>query len=186
VKRWLIKEEPDHYSYSDLERDGRTEWNGVHNALALRHLREMAVGDEAFFYHTGEERAAVGVARVTRTARPDDSDGRPSWSVEVAPVRRLRRAVPLGELRTDPDLVGFDLLRIGRLSVVPVSDAHWAVLLGHETVGPPAPTAGRAARARPTGRSTPRAAAPRRARRASASAAASRAPAKRTARGKGG
>jgi predicted RNA-binding protein with PUA-like domain len=186
MKRWLVKEEPDHYSYADLERDRTTEWNGVHNALALRHLRAMGVGDEAFFYHTGDERAAVGIVRVTRTARADDSDGRPSWSVEVTAVRPLRRAVPLGELRGEPLLEGFDLLRIGRLSVVPVSDAHWAVILAHEASGPVPVTESRAVPARPAGRSPGRAGARRTARRANASGAASRAPARRTARGTGG
>ena len=186
MKRWLIKEEPDHYAYSDLERDGRTEWNGVHNALALRHLRAMGVGDEAFFYHTGDERAAVGIARISRGARAGDSDGRPSWSVEVVPIRPLKRPIPLAELRMDAGLAGFDLLRIGRLSVVPVSDAHWAVVLAHERAAVPQIKEDRAGPARRAGRSPARVEVRRTAKRASASVAASRAPARRTARGTGG
>jgi len=186
VARWLLKEEPDHYSFVDLERDGRTEWDGVHNALALRHLRSMAVGDEALFYHTGDVRAAVGIARVTRAARPDPSDPRPTWSVEIAPVRRLRRPVPLAELRPDPALAGFDLLRIGRLSVVPVSEAHWAVLLAHESAGPAELTEDRDRPGPPAVRARGRGRVRHRGRRASASGAASRAPARRKARGTGG
>jgi predicted RNA-binding protein with PUA-like domain len=186
VARWLIKEEPDHYSYTDLERDGHAEWDGVHNALAIRNLRAMAVGDEAFYYHTGDVRAAVGIARITRSARPDPPDPRPTWSVEVAPVRWLRRPIPLAELRSDSALAGFDLLRIGRLSVVRVSDAHWTAVLAHESAGPAEVRAGPARPARRAARSKGPASAPRRSRRASASAAASRAPARRKGRGTGG
>jgi predicted RNA-binding protein with PUA-like domain len=125
VAHWLLKEEPTHYAWADLVRDGATRWDGVHNALALRHLRSMAVGETALFYHTGEERAAVGVVRVASAPRPDPRDDRGSWTVEVRPLRPLRRPVTLAEMRADRALAGFDLLRISRLSVVPVSDAHW-------------------------------------------------------------
>jgi predicted RNA-binding protein with PUA-like domain len=146
VAQWLLKEEPTHYSWSDLVRDGRTQWEGVHNALALRHLRSMASGDRALYYHTGSERACVGLVRVTSGPRPDRSDPRGSWSVTVAPVRPLRRAISLAEIRADPALAGLDLLRIPRLSVVPLSDDQWSRLLSHEDVRawPPVGTTGAA------------------------------------------
>jgi predicted RNA-binding protein with PUA-like domain len=133
MARWLLKEEPDHYSWADLVRDGSTSWDGVHNALALRYLRAMAVGDPAFFYHTGEERALVGIVEAASAPRPDPDDPRGSWSIEVRPVRPLKRPVRLAELRTDRTLAGFDLLRLPRLSVVPVSEVHWRRLLEHES-----------------------------------------------------
>jgi predicted RNA-binding protein with PUA-like domain len=155
MARWLVKEEPTHYAWADLVRDGKTEWDGVHNALALRHLRAIAPGDELVIYHTGDERACVGVARASGRPHPDPDDDRGSWSVEVRPVRPLRRPVTLAELRGDPALAGFLLLRISRLSVMPVSDAEWRRILAHEAASPPAerptrsPTGGARARRRP-------------------------------------
>jgi predicted RNA-binding protein with PUA-like domain len=122
VARWLVKEEPSHYSFDDLVRDGRTEWGGVLNALALRHLRAFRPGDTVLYYHSGDVRSVVGIAEVTRAARPETVDGRPSWTPEIAARTPLGRPVPLSTLRSDPRLSGFDLLRIGRLSVMPVSD----------------------------------------------------------------
>ncbi|MGI0072069.1 MAG: EVE domain-containing protein [Thermoplasmata archaeon] len=135
MARWLAKSEPSVYSWSDLERDGRTEWDGVHNATALQNLRRMRPGDELFFYHSGSERAAVGIARVSGTPHPDPRDARGSWSVEVRPVRPLRGAVSLSALRPDPSLSGFVLLRMSRLSVMPVTDAQWKRVLAHEPGG---------------------------------------------------
>jgi len=129
VARWLIKEEPTHFSFADLTRAGRTEWEGVHNALALRHIRSMRTGDAVLYYHTGSERAVVGFARVTRDPRPVPNDGRGSWSAEIAADRPLRRPVALAEMRADARLAGFDLLRIGRLSVLPVSEEQWRTIV---------------------------------------------------------
>ena len=134
---WLIKEEPSHYSYRDLVRDGRTKWTGVRNALALQNLRRMSIGDLALYYHTGSERACVGIVRIASAPRPDPEDERGSWWVEVRPVRLLRRAISLAELKGDPALAQFDLLRISRLSIVAVRDEHWSRILARET-----PTAG--------------------------------------------
>ena len=186
MARWLIKEEPEHYAYSDLERDGRTEWDGVHNALALRHIRAMAVGDEALFYHTGDVRAAVGVAKVTRGPRADTSDPRPSWSVEIVPIRELDRSISLAELRQDPALAGFDLFRIGRLSVVPVTEEQWTAILAHESAGELDVREVPARPGRPVARSPRRARARRTAKPRTVSGAASRAPARRKGRGTGG
>jgi predicted RNA-binding protein with PUA-like domain len=140
VAYWLLKEEPDHYAWSDLVADRSTDWDGVHNPLALQHLRRMVPGDRAFFYHTGSERACVGLVEVTQAPRPDPSDARGSWSVRVAPVRPLRRPIPLSEIRADPALAGIDLLRITRLSVVPLSGDQWSRLLSHEDAEPWPPT----------------------------------------------
>ncbi len=164
VAYWLVKEEPRHYSWSDLVHDGRTEWDGVHNALALRNLRSMRPGDRGIFYHTGDERACVGIVEITSRPHPAPHDARGSWSVEVRPVRPLYRPIPLAELKVDPALAGFDLIRIGRLSVVSVSDDHWDRLLAHEDAtarGPAPSTAAPAGPARRTVR-RPRATAARR------------------------
>jgi predicted RNA-binding protein with PUA-like domain len=163
VARWLVKEEPEHYSWADLVRDGRTEWDGVHNALALRHLRAMREGDEAIFYHTGDERACVGVIRILSAPHPDPKDERGSWSVAVGPVRPLARSIPLSELKGDRGFDGFDLVRVGRLSVLPVSDAHWTRLMVRERKAPAAgsATAGAARPARGTARRPKRRAARR-------------------------
>jgi predicted RNA-binding protein with PUA-like domain len=132
VARWLAKSEPGVYAYSDLERDRTTEWNGVHNATALQNIRKMRPGDAIFFYHSGEERAVVGIARVSALPHPDPNDDRGSWSVEVRPVRPLRGPVRLAELRTDSTLSDFTLIRFSRLSVMPVSSEHWRQVLRHE------------------------------------------------------
>jgi len=130
AKRWLLKTEPGTYSWQDLERDRRTVWDGVRNALALRHLTAVAAGDEVLVYHTGDEKAAVGVARVTRGAHPDPKAADPRLVViDIEPVRALPRPVPLAEMRASPELAGFDLLRLPRLSVMPVSAQQWAAIL---------------------------------------------------------
>jgi len=152
VARWLVKSDPEDYAFADLERDGRTEWTGVHNALALRHLRSMAPGDAVLVYHSGGERAAVGLARVESVPRPDPRDARGSWTVTLAATRRLARAIPLDELRRVPGLDGFVLFRMGRLSVLPVSAREWARVLARESLAAaPRPTGSPAARARATG-----------------------------------
>ena len=151
MPQWVLKEEPDHYGWADLVREGRTEWDGVHNALALRNLKAMRPGDRAIFYHTGSERACIGIVEVVGDPRPDPRDDRGSWWVEVRPVRPLGRPIPLAELKADPGLAGFDLIRLGRLSVVPVTNAQWARLLRHERTpsgAGPSTRAGRSDRAR--------------------------------------
>lgn len=157
VAHWLVKQEASTYSWGDLERDGETEWDGVHNALALQHLRKMEVGDLALFYHSGEERACVGILRIVRGPERDPRDPRVSWTVRVRPVRALRRPVSLAELRADRTFEGLELLRNSRLSVMPVSALHWAWLLH---LGERAPAMGPPLRERPSGRG--RASGPRR------------------------
>ena len=128
--RWLFKTEPGAYSYAQLERDGRTAWDGVKNPLALKHLAAVAKGDEVLIYHTGDEKAVAGVARVVRGSYPDPNAGDPRLLVvDLEAVRPLVRSVPLTELRANKKLAGFDLLRLPRLSVMPVSASQWAEIL---------------------------------------------------------
>lgn len=134
---WLVKSEPGEYSFSDLERDGRTEWTGVHNALALRHLKGMRPGDGLLFYHSGAERAVVGLARVVDEPRPDPADDRGSWKVGVRPDRRLPNPVPLAALRADPALAELPMLRMTRLSVGPVTPIQWRAILRQSGAKPP-------------------------------------------------
>ena len=130
AQRWLFKTEPSTYSWADLERDRRTVWDGVKNALALKHLAAVATGDEVLVYHTGDEKAAVGIAKVVRGAYPDpkQKDVR-LVVVDLQPVRALARPVALGEMRANRALAGFDLLRLPRLSVMPVSAEQWAAIM---------------------------------------------------------
>jgi predicted RNA-binding protein with PUA-like domain len=127
---WLLKTEPSAYSWTALERDGQTVWDGVKNALALKHLAAVAKGDRVIVYHTGDEKTAVGIASVVRGAYPDPKQKNARLVViDIRPVRALRRPVSLAEMRASPRLKGFDLLRLPRLSVMPVSDAHWAAIM---------------------------------------------------------
>jgi predicted RNA-binding protein with PUA-like domain len=124
---WLMKSEPGSYSWKALVDDGGTEWDGVRNAAARLHLRAMKSGDEAFFYHSGEERSVVGIMRIVREAQPDPKDS--DWvSVAVEPVRALG-PVTLKAIKADPRLAGMELIRQSRLSVAPVRDEEWAAVL---------------------------------------------------------
>ena len=130
MARWLLKTEPDCYSWSDLERDKKTTWDGVTNALALKHIRSMSKGDDVILYHTGGERAAVGLAQVASAPYPDPAAGDEKLVVvDLKPKEKLTRPVTLDDIKADPAFAGWDLLRIGRLSVVPVPDAVWDRLL---------------------------------------------------------
>jgi predicted RNA-binding protein with PUA-like domain len=123
---WLFKEEPDHYSFADLERDGSTRWEGVTNSLARQNLRKVRKGDKILFYHTGKEKAVVGEIRALSDARADAAaDDAKAVVVEVAAVRRLRHPVSLTRIKGDKQLAAWDLVRLPRLSVMPVSAAQW-------------------------------------------------------------
>jgi len=122
VALWLFKEEPEHYAYPDLVRDGRTTWDGVGNALALKHLRQVRPGDRVLYYHTGKEKAVVGEMKIV-AARAEE--GPSAVCVEVEPVRALARPVPLKIIKEDPALADWDLVRLPRLSVMPVTEEQW-------------------------------------------------------------
>ncbi|MBD2430441.1 MULTISPECIES: EVE domain-containing protein [Fischerella] len=127
---WLLKTEPEEYSYSDLELNGSTVWNGVSNALALKHLRTMTIGDLALIYHTGKERRIIGVAEVTSQPYPDPKlDDVKRVVVDLRPLQRVPQPVSLAQIKQDSSFADFDLLRLPRLSVVPVSQSHWQRLL---------------------------------------------------------
>ena len=123
---WLFKEEPTHYSYDDLVRDGKTSWTGVKNPLAQKHLRGVKKGDRIFYYHTGDEKAVVAIAKALTDAYADPKDQSFKLAaVDIAPVRKLPRPVTLAEIKADSSFKDFPLVRISRLSVMPVSDAEW-------------------------------------------------------------
>jgi predicted RNA-binding protein with PUA-like domain len=123
---WLFKEEPSNYSYDDLARDGRTSWTGVRNPVAQKHLRAVAKGDLIFFYHTGDEKAVIGIAKAAGPAYPDpaDPDGK-LYAVDIVPVRKLKRPVTLAAVKADKAFAAFALTRVPRLSVMPVNDDEW-------------------------------------------------------------
>ena len=128
MAHWLMKSEPASYSWDDLVRDGGTEWDGVRNPAARLHLRAMQVGDLALFYHSGAERAVVGIMRIARAGRPDGADG--SWvSVAVEPVRAFAVPVPLSAIKAQPRLAGLEMLRQSRLSVSPVRDEEYMAII---------------------------------------------------------
>jgi predicted RNA-binding protein with PUA-like domain len=123
-----MKSEPESYSWADLVRDGGTEWDGVRNNAARLHLKAMKTGDEAFFYHSMSDKAVVGIMRITRAAQPDPKNS--DWvSVRVEPVRPLARPVTLAEIKAEPRLAKMELIRQSRLSVAPVRDEEWNVIL---------------------------------------------------------
>jgi predicted RNA-binding protein with PUA-like domain len=126
MANWLFKEEPTNYSYDDLVRDGRTAWQGVRNPVAQRHLRSVKKGDRIFFYHTGKEKAVVGIAKALGDAYPDpdDSSGK-LYALDVGPVKKLKSPVTLASIKADKAFAQFELTRIPRLSVMPVDDDTW-------------------------------------------------------------
>jgi predicted RNA-binding protein with PUA-like domain len=127
---FLVKEEPEHYSFDTFARDGRTTWEGVRNPVAQRNLRAIRKGDLVFYYHTGKEKAVVGIARAAGHAYPDPKDrtGR-AHVVDLVPVKKLTRPVTLAAIKADPRFADFALTRIPRLSVMPVTDRQWDWIL---------------------------------------------------------
>jgi predicted RNA-binding protein with PUA-like domain len=131
MAHWLLKSEPDKYSWDDMVRDGRTHWNGVRNHQAAINLKAMKVGDLAFFYHSNEGKECVGIVKIMRAAYPDPSDEAGRFvMVDVSPVDPLAKPVTLSEMKANPKLAELALIRQSRLSVVPVSDAHWKIIMG--------------------------------------------------------
>ena len=128
MARWLMKSEPESYGWADLVRDRSTEWDGVRNPTARLNLKAMKPGDEAFFYHSMSDKAVVGIMRVTREAEPDPKA--PDWvRVRVEPVKPLARPVTLAEIKAEPKLARMELIRQSRLSVAPVRDEEWKLIL---------------------------------------------------------
>jgi len=128
MARWLMKSEPEAYGWDDLVRDGGTEWDGVRNNAARLHLRAMKPGDEALLYHSMSDKAVVGIMRIAGAPHPDARDE--AWvAVPVEPVRRLERPVTLAEIKAEPRLKDMELLRQSRLSVCPVRDEEWRLVL---------------------------------------------------------
>jgi predicted RNA-binding protein with PUA-like domain len=128
MARWLMKSEPESYGWADLVRDGGTEWDGVRNNAARLHLKAMKKGDEAFLYHSMSDKAVVGIMRIAREAQPDRKDS--DWvSVRVEPVKPLPRPVTLAEIKAEPRLAKMELIRQSRLSVAPVREEEWEVVL---------------------------------------------------------
>jgi predicted RNA-binding protein with PUA-like domain len=123
---WLVKQEPSSYSWVDFVGDGKTTWTGVRNFAARNNLRKMRTGDEVLFYHSGEEKAVVGIAKVTRTAYPDPTAKEGDWStVDLAAVKPLARPVTLREIKANSRLKGIPLVRQSRLSVMPLAEPEF-------------------------------------------------------------
>ena len=130
MAQWLVKEEPDRYGYDQLERDRTTVWAGVRNPLAQKHLRAIRKGDRIFYYHTGREKAVVAIARARTDAYPEPND--PSgklYAVDIAPEKRLPAPVTLAAIKADRAFASFALVRMSRLSVMPVTASAWTRIL---------------------------------------------------------
>jgi predicted RNA-binding protein with PUA-like domain len=129
ANRWLFKTEPSVYSYQQLEKDKKTTWDGVKNNLALKNLNDIEKGDQILIYHTGDEKAAVGVARALGGAYPDPSQKNPKMLVvDIEAVKPLPRPVTLAEVKTNSKLANFDLVRLSRLSIMKVSEEQWNII----------------------------------------------------------
>jgi predicted RNA-binding protein with PUA-like domain len=127
MAKWLMKSEPHVYSWDDLVRDKETDWDGVRNNAARLHLRAMREGDEAFFYHSGDVKAVVGIMRIAGAQKPDGEDG--AWvKLPVQPVRAIG-PVTLKDIKAEPELAKMELVRQSRLSVSPVREEEWALVL---------------------------------------------------------
>jgi predicted RNA-binding protein with PUA-like domain len=125
MAQWLVKEEPENYAYAQLEKDGKTVWAGVRNPLAQKHLRAIRKGDSIFYYHTGKEKAVVGIAKAAGDAYPDPSNSN-LFVVDIVPQKALGKPVTLAAVKADKAFATFPLVRMSRLSVMPVTDEEWA------------------------------------------------------------
>jgi predicted RNA-binding protein with PUA-like domain len=123
---WLFKEEPANYSFDAFVKDKKTVWSGVRNPVAQKHLHAVKKGDRIFYYHTGNERSVIGIAKALTDAYPDPNDATGKAAVvDIGPVKKLARPVTLAEIKADPAFKTFALVRISRLSVMPVTDGEW-------------------------------------------------------------
>lgn len=130
MAHWLLKSEPHKYSWEMMVKDGRTHWDGVRNHQAAINLKAMKTGDTAFFYHSNEGKEIVGIVKIVKTAYPDPGDAAGRFvMVDVAPVKPVKKFVTLAEMKAEPKLADLALIRQSRLSVVPVSEEHWAIIM---------------------------------------------------------
>ncbi|MBD2103386.1 EVE domain-containing protein [Leptolyngbya sp. FACHB-261] len=130
MKRWLLKTEPDDYNFADLLRDGRTVWDGVGNNLALKYMRLVAPGDLAFIYHTGKQKAITGIARIETEAYPDPKLADPRFVVfDITPIEALAKPVTLATFKQLPEFAEFPLVKLSRLSAMPVQEDEWQRIL---------------------------------------------------------
>ena len=137
MRHWLLKSEPSAYSWEQLVKDGRTTWNGVRNFQAANNLKAMAVGDRAFFYHSNEGLAIVGIVEIVKAAYPDPGDKSGRFvMVDVKPVAPVKNPVTLAQIKAEKKLADFALVRQSRLSVVPVSAEEWRLVCGMAGVKP--------------------------------------------------
>jgi predicted RNA-binding protein with PUA-like domain len=127
---WMVKQEPEGYSWDDLVRDEHTDWTGVRNFQARNNLRQMKAGDSVLFYHSGAVKSVVGIAAVAKSAYPDPTADDPQWvAVDIKPVKPLKRAVSLAEIRSEPALSNMALIRQSRLSVMPVTNEEFKTII---------------------------------------------------------
>ncbi len=130
MNRWLFKTDPDTYSWNDLIKKPKEIWSGVHNPLALKHLRAVSPKDEILIYHTGKEKAVIGIAEAVSKSYPDPDEKDPKFAVvDIKAVKPLKRLVALSEIKANPKLKDWELVRFSRLSVMPVSDEQWREVL---------------------------------------------------------
>jgi predicted RNA-binding protein with PUA-like domain len=130
MAHWLFKQEPSCYGFDNLVTDGRTNWDGVANAVAQKHLKNTKKGDKVFFYHTGNDKAVIGIMEIAADPEPDPNDetGKQVF-VSVKPVKKLKNPVTLAAIKADEDFASWELVRISRLSVMPVTDAIWKKII---------------------------------------------------------
>ena len=128
---WMVKQEPETYSWDDFVRDGRTDWTGVRNFQARNNLRQMKVGDTVLFYHSGTGKCVVGIAQVAKAAYPDPTADDPQWvAVDIKPVKALKEPVPLASIRYSPKLSNLPLIRQSQLSVMPLTKEEYETIVG--------------------------------------------------------
>lgn len=130
MAKWLVKSEPNNYSWEQFQKDGKTSWDGVRNYAARLHLKAMKKGDEVFFYHSNEGLEIVGIAKVIKEAYPDPTTKEEGWVVvDLKPAKSLKRPVSLKEIKEHKNLSDMALIRLGRLSVQPVKEEEWKAVV---------------------------------------------------------
>jgi predicted RNA-binding protein with PUA-like domain len=130
MAHWLIKSEPEVYSWDQLNKDKHTRWDGIRNYAARLHLKSMKKGDEVFFYHSNKGTEIIGIAAVTKEAYPDPTSDDPAWfAVDIKPLKKLKNPVTLDQIKKEKKLAAMSLVRISRLSVQPVSEEEWKIIM---------------------------------------------------------